>query len=218
MILLDGCIIHDNVSKVSNCPSLMNLIINGRCNKITGIISMTYPHELHPQLRENVGYAFIFRDMNPVSRRVIYDEYASCRIPTFESFCATMDNLDKNECMVIDCFDRSSTSQCYLPMIPREILHEASFLQSLQQAAEATPVKPPAMATSLDTPLGGRHYAIWDVVEMARDLKKQASELHQLQMRMKTIIQAPRSSLSQFSEGAFVIVTRQNTKTPKCPN
>ena len=63
---------------------------------------MQTPLGIHPQLRDNIEYVFIFRENIISNRKRIYDHYAGM-FKTFDMFCSVMDQCTENfECLVID--------------------------------------------------------------------------------------------------------------------
>jgi len=59
--------------------------------KVMLVITMQYPLGIPPNLRTNIDYVFILREPYLTNRKRIWENYASM-FPTFESFCAVMDN------------------------------------------------------------------------------------------------------------------------------
>lgn len=99
-VILDDCAFD---RKVWTKDKLIQYIfMNGRHMKIMLMITMQYPMGLTPELRTNIDFVFILRNVVMTERKKIYDHYAGI-FPSFEAFCQIMDNCTDNyECLVID--------------------------------------------------------------------------------------------------------------------
>lgn len=97
--ILDDCLYNDKWTR----DNLMRyLFMNGRHVKVMLLITMQAPLGIPPAMRNNVDYTFILRNSNVNERKKIFDNYAGM-FPSFESFCAILDNCTENyECLVID--------------------------------------------------------------------------------------------------------------------
>ena len=97
-VILDDCLYDATWSR----DKLMRaLFMNGRHWKVMLIITMQYPLGIPPNMRTNIDYVFILREPYLTNRKKIYENYASM-FPTFEAFCAVMDQTTENyECLVI---------------------------------------------------------------------------------------------------------------------
>jgi hypothetical protein len=100
LILMDDCCHLKDIFKL---PTINNLFLNGRHNKITFIITMSYAMDMPPMLRANTDLVFLFHDPIVSNKKRLYDQYAGM-FPTFEAFCQVFDEItnDKYICMVID--------------------------------------------------------------------------------------------------------------------
>ncbi len=98
-VILDDCLYDNSWSKD---VLMRTLFLNGRHWKVMLVITMQYPLGIPPTLRTNVDYVFILRENYITNRKRIWENYASM-FPTFDSFCAVMDQCTENyECLVID--------------------------------------------------------------------------------------------------------------------
>tara|TARA_Y100000389_G_scaffold148109_1_gene147135 strand:+ start:6716 stop:7546 length:831 start_codon:yes stop_codon:yes gene_type:complete len=98
-VILDDCLYDNSWTKSKYVRSLF---MNGRHYKIFFIITMQYAMGIPPNLRTNIDYVFILRENIVQNRRRLYDCYAGM-FPTFEVFCAVMDQCTENyECLVIN--------------------------------------------------------------------------------------------------------------------
>jgi len=88
---------------------LMRMIfMNGRHIKLMLVICMQYALVIPPNLRTNIDYVFILREPYLTNRKRIWENYASM-FPTFESFCAVMDQTTENyECLVLNNNSKSN--------------------------------------------------------------------------------------------------------------
>lgn len=68
------------------------LLCNGRCFRIMIITTVQHPISLTMQERIQCDYFFIFRDPALDYRKKLYERIASI-FPSFETFCATMDQI-----------------------------------------------------------------------------------------------------------------------------
>jgi uncharacterized membrane protein YgcG len=98
-VILDDCLYDNSWAKD---VLMRSLFLNGRHWKVMLIITMQYPLGIPPTLRTNVDYVFILRENYITNRKRIWENYASM-FPTFDSFCAVMDQCTENfECLVLD--------------------------------------------------------------------------------------------------------------------
>lgn len=104
-------LIFDNCGSWRDDQNLRCIFMNGRCLMINLIIAMSMGTlTMPPALRTNVDYVFIFRETYYGNKKVIYENYAGI-FPTFETFCATLDQVtstEKYNCLVIDNTARSN--------------------------------------------------------------------------------------------------------------
>lgn len=98
-VILDDCLYDNSWTKSKYVRSLF---MNGRHYKIFFIITMQYAMGIPPNLRTNIDYVFILRENIVQNRKRLYECYAGM-FPTFEVFCAVMDQCTENyECLVIN--------------------------------------------------------------------------------------------------------------------
>ena len=98
-VIMDDCLYDQAWTR----DKMMRLLfMNGRHWKVMLVITMQYPLGIPPNLRTNIDYVFILREPYLTNRKRIWENYASM-FPTFEAFCAVMDNTTENfECLVIN--------------------------------------------------------------------------------------------------------------------
>jgi hypothetical protein len=97
-VIMDDCLYDNSWQKDKNIRSIF---MNGRHYKILFLLTMQYAMGIPPNLRTNIDYIFILRENILKNRQRIYEQYAGM-FPTFEMFCATMDQCTENfECLVI---------------------------------------------------------------------------------------------------------------------
>jgi len=98
-LIMDDCM-YDNSWKRD--VNINEIFFNGRWMGAMTILCLQDPMGLLPAQRNNVDYTFILKDTKISNRRKIYEHYASV-FPTFEMFCAVMDQCTQNyECLVIN--------------------------------------------------------------------------------------------------------------------
>lgn len=99
-LVLDNCFYDAAVWKRDR--NLREICMNGRCVKLTNIITITYPLGMGPELRCNIDYVFICRETNVKERQQLYEYYARM-FPSFEVFCEILDKYTTDySCLVID--------------------------------------------------------------------------------------------------------------------
>lgn len=98
-LILDDCLYDSSWTK---SKFVRSIFLNGRHFKMLFIITMQYALGIPPNLRTNIDYVFILRENIVQNRRRLYECYAGM-FPTFEVFCAVMDQCTENyECLVIN--------------------------------------------------------------------------------------------------------------------
>jgi hypothetical protein len=108
VLLLDDCAFESKLFKSELFKEIFN---NGRHYKFWLILSLQYPSEIAPCLRQNIDYTFIYKNNNINERKKIYENYASV-IPSFNLFCAIMDEVTKDyTALVIDNLSQSTDFQ-----------------------------------------------------------------------------------------------------------
>lgn len=104
-VIMDDCLYDD---KWTRDKMMRLLFMNGRHWKVMLVITMQYPLGIPPNLRTNIDYVFILRENYITNRERIWKNYASM-FPTFEAFCAVMDQTTENyECLVINNNSKSN--------------------------------------------------------------------------------------------------------------
>ena len=98
-LILDDCL-YDN--QWTKDKSMKSLFMNGNHHKILSLLTIKYALDIPPRSRSMVDYIFILRDNCMITRKSLYQHYASM-FPTFEMFCQVMDQCTENyECIVIN--------------------------------------------------------------------------------------------------------------------
>ncbi len=99
-LVMDDCLFDPNLTREKE---IKEMFFNGRCYRLSSILTFTYPGSIPPAMRANIDYVFIFKENIISNRRKLYDYYSSI-FPTFEMFCSVMDMVANNnyECLVID--------------------------------------------------------------------------------------------------------------------
>lgn len=104
-LILDDCLYDGCWKKDKN---IRYIFMNGRHIKLKFLITMQYALGVPPDLRTNIDYVFILRENNYGNRRRIYENYCSI-FPTFEMFCAVLDQITEGYgCLVIDNTSKSN--------------------------------------------------------------------------------------------------------------
>ena len=99
LFIKDDCIDSANHFKR---PSVVTFYKRARHWKLLSILGLQYAFEIPLVVRVCVDYAFIFRETNLNSRKIIYENFASI-IPTFKLFCKIMDEITGDHvALVID--------------------------------------------------------------------------------------------------------------------
>lgn len=97
-LILDDCL-YDNEWKKDK--RIREIFMNGRHWGILFLLSMQFALGIPPNLRSNIDFVFLLRENIQSNRKRLYDHYAGM-FPTFDMFCATMDQCTENyECLVI---------------------------------------------------------------------------------------------------------------------
>lgn len=97
-LILDDCM-HD--SKMFKTKAMKYIYMNSRHDNVLNIVALQYCFGIGPDLRTNVDYVFILREINIANRKKLYDNYAGM-FPTFEIFCKVLDFFTENYgCLVI---------------------------------------------------------------------------------------------------------------------
>jgi small nuclear ribonucleoprotein (snRNP)-like protein len=91
-LILDDCL-YD--ASWINQDSTRYVFMNGRHIDLMTIITMQYPLGVTPNLRTNIDFVFILREMYINNRERIYKNYAGM-FPTFDIFCQFMDQCTEN--------------------------------------------------------------------------------------------------------------------------
>lgn len=98
IFVMDDCLYDP---KFVHDPSIRCIFVNGRHWRVMFIITLQYVLGLPPLLRNQIDFSFILREPSMRTRRILYDNFASC-FPTLDAFCQTLDQTTQNfECMVV---------------------------------------------------------------------------------------------------------------------
>lgn len=99
ILILDDCVGKNN--KIFRTNPVKEMFMNGKHFDMLFIIALQYATSIHPDLRQNINYIFLFAEPRRVERERIYRNYASA-IPSFELFNFLMDEYTNNYgCLVI---------------------------------------------------------------------------------------------------------------------
>lgn len=108
VLLIDDCAFE---TKLFNSELFKELFQNGRHYKFWLILSLQYPSNISPCLRQNIDYTFIYKNNNINERKKIYENYASV-IPSFNLFCAIMNEITNDyTALVINNLSQSTDFQ-----------------------------------------------------------------------------------------------------------
>lgn len=91
-IVIDDC---TDDPRIFNKPLQNNMYKKGRHYKCMYILSLQYAMDVPPQIRTNIDGTFILREPLESVREKLYRNFASI-IPTYELFCALMDQLTED--------------------------------------------------------------------------------------------------------------------------
>lgn len=89
VLLLDDCM---DDPKMFNRPIFQGMYKNGRHWNMLLILSLQHCMDIKPVIRTSIDGVFILREPVMKTRKAIYENYASI-IPTFQLFCAIMDQI-----------------------------------------------------------------------------------------------------------------------------
>ncbi len=89
LFIKDECIDTANHFKK---PSVVTFYKRARHWDVVSVLGLQYMFEIPLVVRVCIDYAFIFRETNLNSRKIIYENFASI-IPTFKLFCKIMDEI-----------------------------------------------------------------------------------------------------------------------------
>jgi hypothetical protein len=104
-LILDDCLYDDAWKKDKR---IREIFMNGRHWDIMFILIMQYAMGIPPNLRTNIDWVFILRENILSNRKRLYEQYAGM-FPTFDMFCATMDQCTNNyECLVVHSSSKSN--------------------------------------------------------------------------------------------------------------
>ncbi len=108
LLILDNCI---QIIDIKNDPQIKKVIINGRHYKLSTIITMQFPMKLHPMLRANMDYIFIFKDNIKMNLQRNFELYAKPICKSYNIFSTLIDSLEESECLVLDVFAKSNAME-----------------------------------------------------------------------------------------------------------
>lgn len=93
-LIMDDCLA--DAKNWEKETSVKEILFNGRHYKIAYLLTMQYPLGIHPQLRSNFDYIFLFYEDKNNMLKKYYDHYAGI-FPTFDSFKETFMKLTKEK-------------------------------------------------------------------------------------------------------------------------
>mgnify|MGYP001067834229 CR=1 FL=1 len=99
-LVMDDCLASSKVWEKEY--SIKEIMYNGRHYQIAYMLTMQYPVGIHPSLRTNFDYVFMFYEAKVNQLKKYYDHYAGV-FPTFDSFKQSFTQLtkEKGSCMVL---------------------------------------------------------------------------------------------------------------------
>lgn len=105
-LVLDDCMY--NAKEWIKDKNMRYVYFNLRHNAGLAITALQDPMGLPPSFRGNIDFVFILREPYTSNRKKIYEHYASA-FPTYDMFCAAMDQCTENYgCLVIDNTTKSN--------------------------------------------------------------------------------------------------------------
>ena len=104
-IILDDCM-YDKKFLREKC--IRSLFMNGRHWGITLLMTAQYMMDISPDLRTNIDYVFLLRENIVQNRERLWKSFFGI-FPTFDAFCAVMNECTENyECLVLDNTSKSN--------------------------------------------------------------------------------------------------------------
>jgi hypothetical protein len=98
-LILDDCVGKN--SSLFRTNAVKEMFMNGRHFDLMFLISLQYATSIHPDLRTNINYVFIFSEPRLTERKRIWNNFGTL-IPDFDLFCKLMDLYTTNYgCLVI---------------------------------------------------------------------------------------------------------------------
>jgi len=105
LLIMDDCL-ADNANWKKD-PSLRWIFMNGRHADITFVLTMQYQVGIPPELRVNIDWVFICREVKKIEKEKLHKYYAGI-FPNYDMFSQIFNKCTKNKCcMVIDSLSES---------------------------------------------------------------------------------------------------------------
>ena len=100
ILIMDDCLAH--IKSWAKDEQILEILMNGRCYRLTYILRMQTPLDIIPDLRSNFDYVFLLREDSTLCKEKLWRNYAPM-FPTFESFERTFKECTKDYgAMIID--------------------------------------------------------------------------------------------------------------------
>lgn len=98
-VIMDDCLCQK--ANWEKDKTIYGLLCNGRHHNLTSVLTMQYPLNVPPEIRQNFDYVFLLFDDVIENQKKIYEYYAGC-FPNFESFSKVFNQLTTDYgCMVL---------------------------------------------------------------------------------------------------------------------
>jgi len=108
LLILDDC---SSDTKLLNRPIFQKAYKNGRHWEMLFLLALQYGLDVRPNIRTNIDYIFIFREMNQKNLKAIWENYAGI-IPDFNDFVDIMHQITGDyTALVIDNRNQSNKTE-----------------------------------------------------------------------------------------------------------
>lgn len=109
-LILDDCVGKNK--SLFRSKTMAEVFMNGRHFDLMVLVSLQYCVSIHPDLRTNVNYVFIFSEPRRVERKRIWNAFGTI-IPDFELFSLLMDRYTCNfGCLIIKISKSPNIEDC----------------------------------------------------------------------------------------------------------
>lgn len=103
--VLDDCLADCTWHRDKN---MRHIFLNGRHSHILFLLTSQYPLGIPPTMRSNIDFVFILRENIVKNRKIIYENYCGM-LPSFDAFCAVLDQTTEDyECLVVNNTTKSN--------------------------------------------------------------------------------------------------------------
>ena len=105
ILIMDDCLADNNTWKRDE--TIRWIFMNGRHADTTYLLTMQYQVGIPPDLRTNIDYVFICREVKKIEKEKLYKYYAGI-FPSFDMFNQTLNHCTRDKrCLVIHCLSES---------------------------------------------------------------------------------------------------------------